>query len=146
MKRTNFLLSITTIWLRGHENKFPNISTKIWKLLVGTRFSHYFRDCLLPHSSIWKTNYSMVIQIKFSFSSNKLQISISFGSRTILALKNLCKSRKFFLKSEWTSPCDSEARQTYIYRLRICCLVIGWNTFILSWSTLYTFSREKISR
>ena len=58
----------------------------------------------------------MVIQIRFAFSSNKLQISTHFDSRTVLAWKSYTKSEeKKIVNQNRSTPRCSEDRQTYIH-------------------------------
>ena len=86
LKKANFFPPITSIQLVCHENKFLNNSTKMIKIEgFSARFSHYFINSSLPCVASTKTNYSIVILIKFSFSLNKFQLFIFFGFQTTLA-------------------------------------------------------------
>ena len=118
-----------------HENKFLNNSTKIMKIeIFDARFSDYFINCLLLYFATTKTNYLTIIQIKFSFFSNKFQTSTYFGFRALRAWKIYTKSGKTnFFSSERINSCGSEDRQTYIHRLCMCCLVTGLNPSLLPW-------------
>ena len=80
VKKTNFTFSIIFIQYMYHENNFSNMKIESF----GTRFSHYFINCLLPCSAFSKTNNTMVIYIKFSSPWNKFSISTFFSSRTTL--------------------------------------------------------------
>ena len=96
-------------------------------------FYHYFINCLLPCAAITKTNYTVVI----SFPWNKFQFFTYFGSQAGLVWKTNMKLEKNLFESKVVSICGSKARQIYIHRLCIRCLVTGWNLLFLPWNTLY---------
>ena len=90
LKRAHFCPRITSIQLMCHEYRILNNLTKTKMIKIkgfSACFSHYFINCLLPCAASTKTNYSIVILIKFSFSSNKFQTFIFFGSQAALVWK-----------------------------------------------------------
>ena len=81
----------------------------------GVCSSHYFINCLLLCFSITKTNYRIVIQKKFPFSSNKFQIYL-FWFSSCTRSKNLYKiGEKFFFNQSGSAPvAQSIGKHTYI--------------------------------
>ena len=107
------------------------------------RSPQYFISYLLPCSGSIKTNFSVVIWIKFSFSSTNSK-SLPILVLKLHLLEKLIRNRESILKIRPDEPLWRRRYTKDIHRLGMCCLDAGWNPLLLPWYTLYQGDQNTI--